>query len=145
MSKLLKHDLSAVWLPPCGSCCWECHCQSLLCSWYTFSQIVETSWTHGGRYWGLWHPSLGAGSKTACTARSCVQRCCEDSLRRPHRWRSLMPCRRPCQSDTSPSGGCSCTLKKNRRAGSGFEQVQTTGEFRRVEISWNKVIVVGQE
>lgn len=80
----------------------------------TFWKTAEHFWTHGGRYLGLWRPSLGAGRKMACTARSCVQLCCEDSLRRPPRSRSLMPCTRPCRSDMSLSDGYSCTLKQNR-------------------------------
>lgn len=78
---------------------------------------TQTSWTHGGRCWGLSRPSPGAGSKMACTARSCVRLCCEDSLRKPPRSRCPTPCTRPCRSDMSPSGGCSCTLKQNREPG----------------------------
>lgn len=135
----MKRDLSAVWLPPCGSCCEGYQCQSLLCCWHTFLQTAETSCTHGGRYWDLWRPSLGAGSKMACTARSCVQLCCEDSLHRPPRSRSLMPCTRPCRSDTSPSGGYSYTLKQNRGLGQNIYKCRQLESLGKALGKWKSV------
>lgn len=79
----------------------------------------HTDQTHIGRCWGLWRLSLGVGSKTVCTAHSCVRPCCEDSCHKLLRWRFLKPRTRPCQSDTSPSAGYSYTLQTSRKQNRG--------------------------
>lgn len=54
--------------------------------------------------------SLGAGSRRACTAHSCVPRCCAGSRHTRPRWCSPLSCTQPCRSGTGWSAHCSCTL-----------------------------------
>lgn len=79
--------------------------------WGSLKNTFWTVWTHADRCWGLWRLSRDVGSKTVDTVHSCVQPCCVDSRHRRLRWHFLKPRTRPCQSDTSPSAGYSCTLK----------------------------------
>lgn len=74
------------------------------------SHHAEWGCTYARRRRGPAGLSQGAGSRRACTARSCVPWCCAGTHHTLPRWCSPSSCTQPCQSGTGWSGHCSCTL-----------------------------------
>lgn len=79
--------------------------------------------------------SLGAGSRRACTARSCAPLCCAGSRHTPLRWCSLSPCTRPCRSGTAWSDHCNYTLWQRWKSRVSLRGDESTGEHAELYMS----------